>query len=129
MKVFAQNVAVAGNCSAKVWEGAYARLAMQNVADTSYGICYNASQLSGTYADTLCGYVMTERLFACIIGHESIYPIMGRPAHSWEMRRKWCAAFAASFETGEIEVDDEMEKSLNFPIDVSLIIRHDAYID
>lgn len=131
MKVFAQNIQLSA-VHAEAWARYFAQVA-EGPDEKSYGICYNVSQLADHYGGFGCndGYTMTEELFACVIGFESIFPLHSRPNHmgGWAIREKWCAAFAESFTTGEIVVDDEMEESLSQPIDRSLIIRHDAYID
>ena len=124
MKVFAQNVRAGQNTPVEEWAKGYARLAAEGPVDDEYGICYNVSKVTDSLVADVCGYNMTEQLFSCVLGECFAYPLTRETEGAgWDIRRKWCAAFAASFRTGEIEVDEEMEKSLVGFVDVDLIIR------
>ncbi|MNF29683.1 hypothetical protein D3C84_103940 [compost metagenome] len=108
MKRITQNVKTSA-IAKKEFAEAYASLAADGPYDADIGICFNVSQLVNRD-----GYKMTKALFRCVTGvRGEDYPLRQYPsAYSWAVRRKWCAAFAESFSTGEIRVDSEMQQSL-----------------
>lgn len=111
MKVFQQKVRLSG-VARKHFVVAYADLARNGPRLDFLGICYNVSQAGRD------GYDLTKALFRSVTGkRDDHWPVKSCDVVNWSVRQKWCAAFSASLETGLIEVDEEMEASLQWPVD------------
>lgn len=97
----------------------YAGIATGTPRSYNCGICFSTmNPLAKAGLVEIDGYGLTERLFECVTGNRADHmPLNVFPRKAtWGVRRKWCHAFAESFLTGVLLIDEEMEASLRLPV-------------